>query len=268
MTTLKQHLAAAKRVNLDKISLEDLKTRFLDLIAAAEQGVATYDEEIKALRGVAKSAHEAISVEVVKERLEAALMDKFTAEIHIRALEQTLAQMQSELEDLRQQSLRVPLRTGGVTAAPTWGVEPGDMAVMGAGPMFGAASDDAAEAAPNLFERLRTLSAEIADKDAKLQATETVNADLKKRLSAVGGDSVSLKTQDIFASFAENIEKAQQKNKSGFDIADVEVEVKGVVGHDGEDMNMSFTPGSLPTEDTVTTVKFKLNRAPKIKVVE
>lgn len=116
--------------------------------------------------------------------------------------------------------------------------------------------------------RIEEFQARLAEKEAMLRANERIREKLQTELDKRNEGATPVGTEEIFKSFAEDIEKAQSEIPETYEIADVQVELRGALGREGNKMVMGLDARRQVETDQATRVAFTLRRAARIKTVE
>ena len=130
----------------------------------------------------------------------------------------------------------------------------------------GVATADAVSA--QLKDRIGLLEAERAQLAARIDAQEKLIESLKQE----GGraeTAARLDPQSLFGRFAADVDAAaEQTAESGFEIDDVQVDVRGALGLEGDRVVLGLDAARAPTPETATRLSFRLKRRASVRPVE
>lgn len=215
--TLRQELAKLKRINIDEVPEQRLRSQLREIIPRLEDS----------------------ALEVTKE---------------LQATNSKLALTVRQLGEERQQIEALQREVAELRAAASTGPQISDDFMA-----FGTDRDR---------QKFVELNIDLKAKELELQASKVTIDTLRDQLGKVSSGAQMVRPRDILSAFGADIERANKEIPSGFEIADIEVDVKGAIGKDGDDMVLGLDASRLVDSETATRLRFTLRRVATIKTVE
>lgn len=127
-------------------------------------------------------------------------------------------------------------------------------------------TDKAASVSPELIEKIQVLEFDRSSALARLRATEALLEKIQKEHEVGRKTQQVVPTTEIFQSFAKDM--ADAEIPAGFEIDDVEVEVRGALGTRDNKVVMGLDATRLMGSESVTSMRFTLRRAATVKKLE
>lgn len=109
--------------------------------------------------------------------------------------------------------------------------------------------------------KVTQLELEKVQLESRLTATKALLDAAQKATAARDDGRALIPTRDLYTQMAAEVGDAAAKLPSGFAIDDVEIEVKGALGREGDDVVIGLDPKQQLTGDSATRLKFTLRRA-------
>lgn len=118
-----------------------------------------------------------------------------------------------------------------------------------------------------LEKRLVELEVAKTTLAAQLGARDKLIAELRE--TAPDERVKAVKTGELFSRFAKALDEAAAAGaESGFDIDDVEIDVRGALGEEGGALVMGLDAKRQASSETATRLRFRLKRRAELRQVE
>ncbi|MEM8791905.1 MAG: hypothetical protein AAGE80_09805 [Pseudomonadota bacterium] len=121
----------------------------------------------------------------------------------------------------------------------------------------GLANADATFAA----EQIGKLEIEKVQLTSQLAGAQALLDKLQKDAATRAETRAKIATQDLYTAMATEVSKAAEELPEGFVIDDVEVQVRGALGREGDNVVLGLDENQQITDETATSLKFTLRRA-------
>ncbi len=119
---------------------------------------------------------------------------------------------------------------------------------------------------PDLLQKVQSVEFERSQALARLRATEALLEQVQKEQQASRATQQVVPTNELFRTFARDVAAAEVPE--GFEIDDVEVEVRGALGTRNNEVVMGLDATKLAGAESATRVRFTLRRAATVRKLE
>lgn len=119
---------------------------------------------------------------------------------------------------------------------------------------------------PDLLQKVQVVEFERSQALARLRATEALLEQVQKEQQVSRATQQVVPTTELFRTFAKDVAAAEVPE--GFEIDDVEVEVRGALGTRNNEVVMGLDATKLSGAESATRVRFTLRRAATVRKLE